>query len=90
VDECEPLVHGRGLPSFPFQLNLSSSVHRVTQLNPECVLELLKLSSNVKQCQPLVHGVAADPHNDEAATVSEVGAFNPSLSPQLEPSLCPV
>jgi len=24
---------GRGLHSFPFQLNLSSSVHRITQLN---------------------------------------------------------
>ena len=24
---------GRGLHSFPFQLNLSSSVHRMTQLN---------------------------------------------------------
>ena len=32
---------GRGLHSFRFQLNLSSSIHRVTQLNPECVLELL-------------------------------------------------
>ena len=26
------LVLGRGLHSFPFQLNLSSSVHRITQL----------------------------------------------------------
>ena len=24
---------GRGLHSFPFQLNLSSSVHRITKLN---------------------------------------------------------
>ena len=52
-------VHGRGLYSFRFQLNLSSSVHRVTQLNPECVLELLKLSSNVNECKPLVHGAGA-------------------------------
>ena len=34
---------GRGLHSFRFHLNLSSSVHRVTQLNDEYVLELLKL-----------------------------------------------
>jgi hypothetical protein len=44
----------RGLHSFRFQLNLSSSVHCVTQLiNPECVLELLKLSSNLNECKPL-------------------------------------
>jgi hypothetical protein len=36
-----------------FQLNLSSSVHRVTQLYPECVLELLKLSSTENECKPL-------------------------------------
>ena len=29
-------VRGRGLHSFPFQLNLSTSVHRITQLN-SCV-----------------------------------------------------
>jgi hypothetical protein len=28
-----PSTAGRGLHSFPFQLNLSSSVHRKTQLN---------------------------------------------------------
>ena len=38
---------------FRFQLNLSSSVHGVTQLDPECVLELLKLSSDVNECKPL-------------------------------------
>ena len=27
------LLVGRGLHSFPFQLNLSSSVHRITQIN---------------------------------------------------------
>jgi hypothetical protein len=43
----------RGLHSLRFQLNLSSSVFRVTQLNPECILELLKLSSNVNECKPL-------------------------------------
>jgi len=67
VDECKPLparmVTGtmverypsaRGLYSFRFQLKLSSSVHvhRVTQRNPQCVLELLKLSSNVNGCEP--------------------------------------
>jgi len=50
------LIAGRGLHSFRFQLNLSSSVHRVTQLNPECVMELLKLSSNVNECKPLIAG----------------------------------
>ena len=43
----------RGLNTFPFQLNLSSSLHHITQLNPECVLKLLKSSSNVKECKPL-------------------------------------
>jgi hypothetical protein len=47
-------VSTRGLHSFRFQLNLSSSVHRVTQLYPECVLNLLMLSSNVNECKPLV------------------------------------
>jgi solute carrier family 25 phosphate transporter 23/24/25/41 len=28
-----PTMAGRGLHSFPFQLNLSSSAHRTTQLN---------------------------------------------------------
>ena len=27
------MTAGRGLHSFPFQLSLSSSVHRITQLN---------------------------------------------------------
>jgi hypothetical protein len=27
------MITGRGLHSFPFQLNLSSSVHRISQLN---------------------------------------------------------
>jgi hypothetical protein len=27
------VITGRGLHSFPFQLNLSSSVHRITQIN---------------------------------------------------------
>jgi hypothetical protein len=48
---------GRGLHSFRFQLNLNSFVHRVTQL--ERVLELLKLSSNVNQCEPLDDGLGA-------------------------------
>jgi hypothetical protein len=45
-----------GLHSFRVQLNLSSSVHRVTQLNPQCVLDLLKLRSNVNECEPLIGG----------------------------------
>ena len=40
-----------GFNSFRFELNLSSSAHRVTQLNPECVMELLKLGSNVNECK---------------------------------------
>jgi len=47
---------GRGLHSFPFQLNLSSSVHIVTQLIHECVLELLNFSSNVNEHEPLALG----------------------------------
>jgi hypothetical protein len=47
---------GKGLHSFRFQLNLSSSVPRVTQLNPECVLDFLKLNSNVNECKPLGAG----------------------------------
>jgi hypothetical protein len=47
-------VQGRGIHSFPFQLNLSSSVHRVTHPPHDCVLELLKLSSNMNECKPLV------------------------------------
>ena len=50
---------GRGLLSFRCQLNLSSPVHRVTQLKPECVLEMLKLSSKVNECKPLRVGDAA-------------------------------
>ena len=49
-------IEGRGLHSFPFQLNLSYSVHRITNLTHECVLELLKLSSNVNECKPLIEG----------------------------------
>ena len=55
VDE----VPGRGLHSFPFQLNLSTSVHRVTNCTHESVLQLLKLSSNVNKCKPLVPGFSA-------------------------------
>ena len=47
---------GRGLHSFRFQFNLSSYVHRVTQIHPERVLELLKLSSDVNECKPLHAG----------------------------------
>ena len=43
----------RGLHSFQFQLNLSSSVHRITQLNLGCVLALLKLISTVNKCKPV-------------------------------------
>jgi len=38
---------------------LSTSVHRVTNLTHECVLELLKLRSNLNECKPLVGGPAA-------------------------------
>jgi hypothetical protein len=31
-EECNK-PHGRGLHSFPFQLNLSTSFHHITQLN---------------------------------------------------------
>ena len=51
---------GQGLHSFPLQLNLSSSVHRKTQLNSKIVLNLLKWSSNVNECKPLVAGDHGD------------------------------
>jgi hypothetical protein len=66
--EAEQMVHaaasavgwgGRGLHSFPFQLNLSSLVHYTTKLDYEHVLELLKLSSKVNDCKPLVGGEAS-------------------------------
>jgi hypothetical protein len=61
--------HGRGLHSFRFQLNSSSSVHRVTQHNPKCILKLLKLSSNVNRCKPLPHGVhGGAPRDAESPT----------------------
>jgi len=50
-DSASPVV--RGLHLFLFQFNLSSAVHRVTQLNPECVLGLLKLRYNVNERKPL-------------------------------------
>jgi len=49
-------ICGRGLHSFRSQLNLSSSVHCVTYLNAESVLDLLRLSSNVNECEPLICG----------------------------------
>ena len=39
---------------MPFELNLSASVYCETKLTHEWVLELLKLSSNVNECKPLV------------------------------------
>ena len=53
VSRGNPAPVKQGLTLVPVQLNLSSSVHRVTRLNPECVLELLKLSSTVNECKPL-------------------------------------
>jgi hypothetical protein len=47
-------VTGRGLLSFPLQLNMSSSVYCITNLTHECVVELLNLSSTVNECTPLV------------------------------------
>ena len=75
VPEMTALVGGRGLHSFRFQLNLSSSVHRVTHFNPECVLELLKLSSNVNQCKPLVGGLRTLDANTGG---SKLGVFTAS------------
>ena len=64
----------RGLHSFRFQLNLSCSVHSVTQLNPECVLELLKLISNVNECKPLCcsrrHRMPSTSRNEVSTCVS--------------------
>ena len=47
---------GRGLHSFPFQLNLSTPCDRITHLNSCQCLELLKLSSDVNECKPLKLG----------------------------------
>jgi len=52
--------YGKGLHSVPFQLTLSSSVQRITQLNHECVMELLKLSSHENECEPLHYGLALE------------------------------
>jgi hypothetical protein len=57
--------NGRGLHSFPFQLNLSSSVHRINQLTRGCVPELLKLSSNVNECKPLDDGEGQEVHRSD-------------------------
>jgi hypothetical protein len=74
---------GRGLHSFRFQLNLSSSVQRVTQLNPECVLELLKLSSNVNEYKPLTGGPSGS-----IRLAPEVGRCRLTVSkPELKPRL---
>jgi len=53
-----PRTSGRGLHSYPIQLNSSSSVHRVTRpyLAHKGVLELLKLSSTINECKPLTSG----------------------------------
>jgi hypothetical protein len=88
VDECKPLIAGgglgahqlggvlgggRGLYSFPIQLNLSSSVHYIPSLPHEYVLELLKLSSNVNECKPLGGGDGA------------VGGESPNARPRPRP-----
>ena len=56
-------VSARGLHSFRFQLNLSTSIHGEIQPNPECVLGLLKFSSKENECKPLV---SADGATDDA------------------------
>jgi len=64
---------GRGSHSFPFQLNLSSSVNRMTQPNFECVLELLKLSFNVNETKPLADGGGKHGDTDVTAPRGEGG-----------------
>jgi hypothetical protein len=67
---------GRGLHSFPIQLNLSASVHRMTNSAHQRVLELLKLSSNVNLCKPLAVGgpfSAEDTYRPCRARVAPVG-----------------
>jgi len=51
-----PLASGRGLHTLLFQLNLSSSIHRIIQLNSSTCPGLLELSSNVNECKPLASG----------------------------------
>ena len=51
---------GQGLKLVPISAQLELfSPPCVTQLNPECVLELLKLSSNKNECKPLPAGAGA-------------------------------
>ena len=58
LDEEEALggASGQGLVLVPISAQLELFVHRVTYLNPECVLELLKLSCIVNECKPLPPG----------------------------------
>ena len=44
---------GQGLTLVHFQLNWSCFVPHVTQVDPYCVPNVLKLSSNVNECNPL-------------------------------------
>jgi len=48
---------GRGLHSFPFQLNWSPCFHRKLNSTHDGVLKLLKLSSNLNECKLLAAGL---------------------------------
>jgi len=50
------LITGRGLHPFPFQLYLSSFVHRMTKINSRTCPELLKLCFNANEGKPLITG----------------------------------
>ena len=51
-------LNGRGLHSFQFQLNLSLSVHRITQLNSCMCPGVDQVELKVNECKPLLNGTA--------------------------------
>ena len=76
----DELFAGRALHSFPLQLNLSSSVHRTTHLNSSYVLELLKLSFDVDECEPLFAGYLYFRDAPDSPAIHKVGRCRLTLS----------
>jgi len=78
--DAPSLIDGRGSHSLPFQLNLSSFVHRMTHSNHECVLELLKLSCNVDECKPLIDALTMFGNLDAGGTGLHSFTFQLNMS----------
>ena len=53
-------------------------------MNHECVLELLKLSSNANECKPLGGGSVRDVLTTSGSPLNEVGRCRLTLSNQIE------